>query len=344
MEKADLDALIITREPNIFYLTGTISGGVLVLTHGAKPILLVHEMNHAIAEAQSSGCEVNSIKSDMLFELLEKILDVPKNIGYDDLTLDFSRNLQKNLTNKSLAPSAELLWDMRRIKDESERKLLKRAGELAVLGMDAVKQSIRDGIRENEVAAEAAHAMMRNGAEDNAFPTIVASGERSAYPHAGVTSRKIRKGDLVTVDIGASYERYRSDITRTFIVGKPSEKQAKIFKVVLEAHTVALPLFNGGAYAKEVDKASREIITESSYGDFFIHSLGNGVGLEVHEPPNIGENSKDVLEVGNVVTDEPGVYIPGFGGVRIEDTLLVKDEGPLSLTSFTKELEDAVIS
>ena len=343
MEKSNLDALIVMSEPNIYYLAGTISGGLLVLSSEAEPILLVHEMNHAIAEAQSSGCEVKSYKGNELFETLEKMLGSTQKIGYDDLTLDFSHRLQKNLTNNALISSSELIWNMRRIKDEAEQKLMWRAGELAVLGMEAVRRSIKDGVREYEVAAEAAHAMMRNGAEDNAFPVIVASGERSAYPHARPTSRIIRSGDFVTVDIGAAYEGYKSDITRTFIVGEPSEKQVKIYEAVLNAHQLALPLIRDGIDAKEVDKASRETIGKAGYGLYFIHSLGHGVGLEVHEPPNLGENSRDVLNVGNVVTDEPGIYIAGFGGVRIEDTVLVTRKGPQSLTAFEKDLEDAII-
>jgi Xaa-Pro dipeptidase len=216
---------------------------------------------------------------------------------------------------------------------------MSRAGELADIGMEAVRESLKAGIREYEVAAEVAYAMMRNSAEGLAFSTIVASGPRSAYPHAGVTERRIKKGDLVTIDLGASHKEYKSDITRTFIIGKPTGKQENIYKTVLQAYNMAFPEFKDGADGKNVDMVARAIIEDAGFGERFVHSLGHGVGLEVHEPPSLSKKSKDTLRVGNVVTNEPGIYIPEFGGVRIEDTVLLTDLDPVRLTNFDRNLD-----
>jgi len=340
IEQAGLDAYIVCRAPNIYYYLGTISGGVLVVTPETET-LLVPKLNLAIARDHVSRCEVKPYTRDSLLKQIGESLKGagPRTVGFDDLTLDLYNRLKKRFSGLELKASANLVWNMRRIKDPGEQKLMKRAGELADIGMEAIRQRLREGMREYEVAAEAAYAMMRNAAEDLAFSTIVASGPRSAYPHAGVTDRKIRRGDLVTVDMGATYRGYRSDITRTFIVGEPTEEQEKVYETVLRANETALPKIKTGTEGKAVDGVARGVIEEAGYGECFVHSLGHGVGLEVHEPPSLSETSKDVLETGNVVTDEPGVYVPGFGGVRIEDTVLIADSGPVRLTHFDKGLD-----
>jgi Xaa-Pro aminopeptidase len=167
----------------------------------------------------------------------------------------------------------------------------------------------------------------------------VVSGPRSAYPHGGVTERKIKSGEFVTVDMGASFKEYKTDITRTFIVGTPSEKQKTIYETVLEANLTALDKIREGVSCADVHNTAMGVIEKAGYGDYFIHGLGHGVGLEVHEGPSLGKTSKDVLAAGNVVTDEPGIYIHGFGGVRIEDTVLVTKSDPERLTKTPKELD-----
>jgi len=341
MEQSNLDAYIVSREPNIYYYAGTIGGGMLILAHGSEPQLLVPRLNLAIAQAQASGCEITPYTREDLFDILTEKLKLfgPESIGFDALSLDHYINLQEWFKDAELKASSDLVWNMRRVKDSTEQKLMTKAGELADIGMEAIRNRLEDGVREHEIAAEASYAMMRGGAEGIAFDFIIASGPRSAYPHAGVTERRIRKGDFVTVDMGATYKGYRSDLTRTFIVGKPSETQAEIYEAVLRANEEALPEIRNGAEGSYVDRVARDIIEEAGYGENFVHSLGHGVGLEVHEPPSLSETSKDILKTGNVVTDEPGIYIPGFGGVRIEDTVLITASGPVRLTRFDKSLD-----
>ncbi|MFQ6053805.1 MAG: M24 family metallopeptidase, partial [Candidatus Bathyarchaeia archaeon] len=192
--QAGVDAFILSRQSNIFYYTGSISGGILILAQGAEPLLLAPQVNFAIAQAQASGCRVESYTRESLTAMIGDALDEaePKVVGYDALSLELYDKLRERLGGVELKASADLVWNMRRVKDPDEQRLMRRAGGLADVGVEAVRESLKAGMREHEVAAEVAFAMMRNSAEGLAFSTIVASGPRSAYPHAGVTERKIR--------------------------------------------------------------------------------------------------------------------------------------------------------
>jgi Xaa-Pro dipeptidase len=338
-EREGFDAYIVAREPSIVYYTGSISGGILVVTK-SEPVLLAPSLNITVARDQATGLEVrpytrSSLIADICGILREKGC---RSIGFDDISLDMFRGLGGDLEDAKIKAAPDLVWEMRKVKDPDEQRLMKRAGELADIGMEAIREFIGDGVREHEVAAEASYAMRREGAEDIAFPFIVVSGPRSAYPHGGVTDRRIRSGELVTVDMGATYKEYKTDITRTFVIGQPTERQIEIYEAVLEANRVALPRFVDGATGVEVDKAARDVIDEAGYGEYFIHGLGHGLGLEIHEPPSISKRSGDTLRTGNVVSNEPGIYIPGFGGVRIEDTVLVDGQSPRRFTGFPREL------
>ncbi len=341
LEEADLDVYVVTREPNIFYYAGTIGEGLLIVSSESDPVLLAKKRDISIAQDQAIGCEVRSFSGQTEIKEITSVLRElsPEAIGFDELSLGHYRELGDNLDDVRLVEKSELVWKMRKVKDPKEQEMMREAGRLSDTGMDAIRNCIKDGIREHEIAAEASHAMLKDGAEDHGFPFIVASGPRSAYPHAGVSDRKIRRGDFVKIDMGASYRGYRSDNTRTFILGSPTEEQRKIYETVLEANEAALPEIKDGAAGMEVDKIARDIIESAGYGESFIHGLGHGVGLEIHEPPSLSRRSKDTLWVGNVVTNEPGIYLKGFGGVRIEDTVLVTPSGPECLTNFNRDLD-----
>ena len=228
---------------------------------------------------------------------------------------------------------------LRRVKDEEELELMRRAGELTSEGMNAAYEAVKPGVREYEVAAEIEYAMRKKGSWGTAFETIVASGVRSSFPHGRCTDRKIKKGDLVVVDIGATYKYYRSDMTRTIVAGKSSAKQKKIYEIVRLAQENAFQAVKPKTKARDVDAIARKVIEDAGYGEYFVHGLGHGVGLEVHEPPALSQKSKDRLAVGNVVTIEPGIYIMGFGGIRIEDTVLVRERKAEKFTKGPYTLE-----
>jgi Xaa-Pro dipeptidase len=341
LENAGIDAYIVTREPNIFYFTGSISGGVLIISPDTKPLLLASRLNLYIAQDNARDCNVEPYKKkDKDEKIVERLNTIaPEKIGFDELSLGEYNSLKSKFGEIALKESPDLVWVMRRKKDTTEKTFMKRAGLLADIGMEAIREFLVEGVREHEVAAEAAKAMRVEGADDISFPFIVASGHRSAYPHAGVSERKIRRGDFVTIDMGATYKGYCSDITRTFIVGSPTDKQRTIYETVLEANETALPEIRAGAKGINIDKIARDIITKAGYGAGFIHSLGHGVGLEVHEPPALSQWSNDILAVGNVVSNEPGIYVKGFGGVRIEDTVMVTSSSPERLINFEKDLD-----
>ena len=341
LEDAGIDAYIVTREPNIFYFTGSISGGVLIISPDTKPLLLTSRLNLYVAQDNARDCDVEPYKKkDKEEKIVERLNTIaPEKVGFDELSLGEYNSFKSKFGEMELKEKPDLVWAMRREKDASEKTFMKRAGVLADIGMEAIREFLVEGVREHEVAAAAAKAMRVEGADDISFPFIVASGPRSAYPHAGVSERKIRRGDFVTIDMGATYKGYCSDITRTFIVGSPSEKQRTIYETVLEANETALPEIRAGAKGIDVDRIARDIITKAGYEAGFIHSLGHGVGLEVHEPPSLSQMSKDILNVGNIVSNEPGIYVKGLGGVRVEDTVLVTSSGPDRLTKFDKGLD-----
>jgi Xaa-Pro aminopeptidase len=340
-----LDAFIITKATNIYYYTGSISGGLLLIPVDEKPILYTSALNYNIAVDQAKGIDIEtSSPSEFMDKIVGVCLDLNNiKIGFDELSLSVFKALSEKI-NSELIPSIDLIWSMRRIKDKDELANIKKAAEQACAGMKNAYNAMRVGIKENELAAEASYAMMRKGADNYAFPFNVASGPRSAYPHAGVTNRKIMEGEFVTIDMGARYRGYCIDLTRTFIIGKPTKKQREIYSTVLDANCVSFSHFRDGNLCVDVDKVSRDIIEKAGYGKFYVHGLGHGIGLEVHEPPSISKNSKDKLVSGNIVSNEPGIYLHGYGGVRIEDSVQVTDEYPITLTKFPKKIEEIIIT
>jgi len=342
-EKKGFDGFLITNEANMLYFAGFPGATCLLFPRNGENTLYVYGVNYEQAKAEGKGFSIEFVKRDenLAAKVAAQIKDYGiKKLAFDSLTIENYRGLVKFLRGKAkLKPQAKLVWELRKVKDAEEIELMRKAGELTCEGMRAAYEYIRPGIREYEAAAEIEYAMRKKGSWGTAFETILASGVRSAYPHGGCTDREIREGDLVVVDIGASYRYYRSDMTRTLVAGKPSEKQKRLYEIVKTAQQKAVQAIKSKAKAKDIDTTARKVIEEAGYGDYFVHSLGHGVGLEVHEPPTLGQQSKDRLAVGNVVTIEPGIYLVGFGGIRIEDTVLVKECGSEKFTDGFYTLE-----
>lgn len=335
-EEGGFDGFLVTSEINALYFASCPGLACLLIPKDGENMAYVYNVNYEQAKVEAKGFKVEMVKRGE--NLMARVAEYVKALGVKKLafdTLDFEsyRSLVKGLKGRTrLKAQGKLVWELRKVKDEGELELMRKAGELTSEGMRVAYEVIRPGVKECEVAAEIEYAMRKRGSWGTAFNTIVASGARSAFPHAWCTSREIRKGDLVVVDIGAICNFYRSDMTRTLTAGKPTEKQTKIFEIVKLAQETALKALKPRTKAKDVDAVARRIVEKAGYGEYFVHGLGHGIGLEVHEPPTLNQWSKDTLAAGNVVTIEPGIYIVGFGGVRLEDTVLIKESGIDKLT------------
>jgi Xaa-Pro aminopeptidase len=342
-EEKGFDGFLITNEANMLYFAGFPGAACLLFPRDGENMLYVYGVNYEQAKAEGKDFQIELVKRDenLAAKVAAKIKEFGiKKLAFDTLSIENYRGFAKFLRGKTkLEPQGKLVWELRKVKDAEEIELMRKAGKLTCEGMKTAYEIIKPGIREYEAAAEIEYAMRRKGSWGTAFETIVASGTRSAYPHGGCTDREIRESDLVVVDIGATYCYYRSDMTRTLVAGKPSEKQKRLYKIVKKAQQKAVQAVKPKAKAKDIDTTARKIIEEAGYGEYFVHGLGHGVGLEIHEPPTLSQQSKDRLMIGNVVTIEPGIYIVDFGGIRIEDTVLVKERGREKFTDEFYTLE-----
>ncbi|MEM3673115.1 MAG: Xaa-Pro peptidase family protein [Candidatus Bathyarchaeia archaeon] len=335
-EEKKFDGFLITNEVSALYFAGYPGLACLLIPKFGENIAYVYNVNYEQAKAEVRGFRVEMVGSNE--NLMAKIAKEAraceiKKLAVDTLNYENYKNLKKELKGETkLKVQGSLVWELRKVKDEKELEFMRKAAELTMGGMKAAYETIKSGVKEYEVAAEIEYAMRKKGSWGTAFDTIVASGARSAFPHGGCTDREIRDGDLVVVDIGATYCFYRADMTRTFVAGTPSEKQRKLYEIVRTAQEKAFQTIKHKVKAKNVDATARKVIGEAGYGEYFTHGLGHGVGLEIHEPPTLSSESKDVLAAGNVVTNEPGIYLVGYGGVRIEDTVLVQRGGAEKLT------------
>jgi Xaa-Pro dipeptidase len=335
-KEGKFDGFLIFNSANLIYLTGFSGASALLIPKDGESTVYVYNVNYEQAKAEGKAFRVELVKRNE--NLMAKIAKQTsafeiKRLAVDVLNIESWRALSKFLGGeKMLAVDSGFLRELRKVKDENEIELMRKAAELTSEGMRVAREVVAAGVKEYEVAAEIEYAMRKQGSYGTAFETIVASGSCSAFPHGGCSEREIRKGDLVVVDVGATYKFYRSDMTRTFVVGKPSEKQKKLHQTVKTAQDKAFETVKPNVKAKDVDAAARKVIADAGYDEFFVHSLGHGVGLEVHEPPTLSPESKDTLAAGNVVTVEPGIYLVGYGGVRIEDTVLVQKNGAEKLT------------
>ena len=340
MERHSLDALLVTSLSNIRYLAGfSGSDGVLILTPDGGHFLTDSRYTTQ-AQSEVSGFTVAEyrIKLDAVCDRL--VAARCSRLGFEaaHMTVAMRDELAEKLKGVKLIPLKDEIETIRGVKDTGELELLDTCAGIASTALLEILPLVKPGAVERELALELEIAMKRRGADDKAFDFIVASGERGALPHGKASERSIQSGDLVTFDFGASYKGYNSDETVTVAVGKPEGHLAEIYGVVKEAHDREIAAISPGIRLKELDRISRSFIEEQGYGAYFGHGLGHGVGLDVHEKPTVSFRSDELAEEGMVFTIEPGIYIPGLGGVRIEDTVVVEATGCRLLTKVPKEL------
>ncbi|WML45275.1 aminopeptidase P family protein [Neobacillus sp. PS3-40] len=337
---AGIDGLLITSPYNRRYIanfTGS-SGAVLISMDQAQFITDFRYMEQAAKQCQ--GFEIikhsGSIPDEVATQA--KKLGIQK-LGFEEDYLTFSsvKSYEKVL-EAELIPISGLIEKLRLIKTDAEIKILKVAADIADAAFKHIIEFIRPGKTELDVSNELEFFMRNAGATSSSFDTIVASGLRSALPHGVASDKVIEKGDFVTLDYGAYYNGYVSDITRTVAVGEPVAKLKEIYDIVLNAQLLGMDGVKPGMTGKEADALTRNYITEKGYGEYFGHSTGHGIGLEVHEGPALSVRSDIVLEPGMIVTVEPGIYVPGLGGVRIEDDTMITVNHNEALTHSTKEL------
>ncbi len=338
MEEKELDGILITQKPNLYYFTGSspVLGGYLVVTPD-EATFIVPELEYEEAK-ETSKVPVEKFKTGK--ELYERLSSFKlRKLGIEGGT-SFStiQTLKEKASVEDFTAVDDVIRELRIIKTPEELEIIEEACKIADQAMLVALEEIGEGKREREIAAKMEYVMKMNGAEKPAFDTIIASGWRSALPHGVASDRRIEHGDLVVIDEGALYRYYHSDITRTVVVGAPSEKQKEIYEIVLEAQKKGVEAARPGITAKELDTTVRNVIAEYGYGDYFIHSTGHGVGLEIHEWPRVSQQDETVLKPGMVITIEPGIYLPKFGGVRIEDTVVITENGAKRLTKTEREL------
>ena len=340
LQDLDVDALIFLDIKNIRYLTGfTGSDGALMIGEKQR-LLLVDGRYTNQAKKEVRGIEVVEYREKT--DGIEAVLSDGgiKYVGFESTAMSVNTylKLKEKLSAVALHPMAEEINAIRAIKDEEEIACIRMAAEISFQAFTAVCNLIKPGVKEKDIAIELEFRIKKCGAETVSFPTIVATGANSAQPHAAPGSREIEYGDIVMIDYGAVYNGYHSDETCTFIVGRVDKKQEEVYLLVKKAHDRALEAIKTGTQCREIDRIARSCIEDKNLGKFFTHGTGHGVGLDVHEAPRIADKSINILETGMVVTIEPGVYIPDLWGIRIEDMVLVKEEGSEVLTKVPKNL------
>ncbi|MEM1658838.1 MAG: Xaa-Pro peptidase family protein [Candidatus Jordarchaeales archaeon] len=335
----DLDAFLTTSSANIWYLTGFFPGfpSLLFVPKDGEVALLVSKADAAPAEEKCRFRIEVTGSEGFTGKLKEFIKPEFKKVGVEE---SLEAGTLSRLMKEFPTISFELfngLRSIRSVKSPSEIKEIQKSVKIAEAGMKAAIESVNVGVRECDVAAEAEYEMRRLGAEAFPFDTIVASGKKAALPHATTSTKKIERGDVVVIDLGAKYRYYCSDITRTAIVGR-NDKMEKVLRSVIRSQEAALSMVKPEVACNELDSAARKVLEADGYDKYFPHSLGHGIGLDVHELPSLNPTSRDKLKENMVFTVEPGVYIYGTGGVRVEDIVVVEKKRGKTLTRIPKEI------
>jgi len=343
MERRGFDAFITTRSTR--YLSGTTAGKAVIVPLDGEPFLICSRLELGMAERESRIKRIIAFSSwrtplmrgerVRFCEPWELIADCLRGlgsraVGYDALSSETVRRMRSRLV-ASLRSAPDLMLEVRKIKFPDELRAMRRSARMAARGMRCVEECISPGRSELEIAAEAEREMRLAGSEGTPFGTIVASGPNSWMPHACTGTRKLRRGDLVVVDLGATFMGYASDMSRTFSINAP-ERSERLIRAVKRAQSAGLSVVRDGATAREVYGRTRGVISGEGYLRYYLHGAGHGVGMDIHEPPSLAPTSNEVLKKGMVITVEPGIYVPNVGGARWEDTVEVTGSGYVQLT------------
>ncbi|MFW5986234.1 MAG: M24 family metallopeptidase [Halanaerobiales bacterium] len=340
----NLDAIFLGKTANVQYMSGFTGTESFILFTPAKKYFITDSRYTEQAEKECTGYQVVrwGKNSSPLTDTLDEVVREAglERIGFekDHVTYEMYQKLNDNVDGVHWIPVKGMVEDLRYIKDENEIEKIRRAAGYADRAFTGILEIIRPGLSEKELALELEYLLRKAGADDAGFKTILVSGVNTSLPHGIPSDKKVEAGDFITMDFGGLCSGYRSDMTRTIVVGKADDKQKEYYQILKEAQEMGLKYIKAGTKAAEADTYAREQLQKYEVADKFGHGLGHGVGLEIHEEPYMKKSSKKVLEAGCVVTVEPGIYFPGWGGIRIEDTVVIREDGIEILTGSDKEL------
>ncbi|WP_188206418.1 M24 family metallopeptidase [Alkalibacillus aidingensis] len=350
LKQRSIDSMFITSKANIFYFSQLYAEAherliALYIDQKGNRVLVVPALE--LEDVKNTGWKEAIITYydhedpwEKFNEWVKKTGFTPSSIGIEEESLNVQRYklLQKHLPTSELVDGQLLLNQMRVIKDESEASILQEAAKFADFGVETAVKHIQPGKTELEIIAQVEYALKKEGIRHMSFSTLVLSGDKTAAPHGNPSTKVIESGDFVLMDLGVIHNGYCSDITRTVAVGDISDEQKEIYNTVLNAELAGLDACQIGTPLGEIDRAARDVIEKAGYGEYFTHRIGHGLGIDVHEFPSMASNNQDPLQAGMSFTIEPGIYLPGAGGVRIEDDVLMTKQGAKTLTKYPKEL------
>ncbi|WP_069998208.1 M24 family metallopeptidase [Cellulosilyticum sp. I15G10I2] len=345
MNDLKIDAMLIGSKSNRLYMSGFTGSNAMLYISKSKQVIITDFRYLEQVKEQCKDFQVANQGTEGLIKTALKMAqeDGARYIGFESDHTNYTTYLElSNHKNFNFVPTSHIVEAFRQIKDEEEINRLRQAERIGDLAFSHIVSFItanyQKGLTENEVALELERVMRTNGASGTSFASIVAAGVKSALPHAEPGSEVLKQGDFVVIDFGCIYKGYCSDMTRTLVIGEATEKHKAIYDVVLQAQLAALRAIKPGMLGREVDQVARDIITKAGYGEYFGHGLGHSTGVDIHESPRFSPLDATVLKKGMIMTVEPGIYIPGFGGVRIEDLIVITDDGIENLTHSSKEL------
>ncbi len=346
--KETLPELIITDPTNVSYLTGFTGDSSYLLAMPNRMLMLSDTRFTVQLQEECPGLEsrirgASQTTLELALECIQSMKLPSLGIEAASMTRAFCDQLEKGLGMTSLVSTTGWIEELRSIKDSDELQKIRRSIAVSERTFEVIRAQLRGDMTEREIAFDLEHQMRKFGADRCSFSPIVGVGARAALPHARLTYQKISQADFVLIDWGAMVDGYASDLTRTLVTGRPSARMEEIYRIVLKAQQAAIDLIRPGAVLKEIDRAARKTIDDSGYGEFFGHGLGHGFGMQVHEVPFMKPTSEGTLRPGMVITVEPGIYLPGEAGVRIEDDVLVTADGYECLSQLPRDFDSQFV-
>ena len=337
-----LDAILLTSEANCYYATGFMGEGIALVTRRGSWYFTDSRYTEAADKAIGNAAVIREVSQEKPFSVLinEALAEAgAEKAGFEDQRMTVAEHaVYSEKLHCTLTPASSLMTELRGSKDEEELSCMTAAQRIAEGALEQILKEIRPGMTEKEIAARLNYLMVSAGAEKTAFDTIVASGPNGSMPHAVPGMRKVREGDFITMDFGCVYKGYCSDMTRTVALGRPSDEMRNVYDIVLQAQLAGIAAAKAGVTGAVIDGAARKVIQDAGYGVYFGHSFGHSLGIDIHEAPNAAPGNDKPMPDGAVVSAEPGIYLPGRFGVRIEDVMILRPDGAQVITKAPKAL------